>query len=341
MKVAIGYHIKDGPWGGGNRFAKSLAQALEQRGHKVVFTLEDSDVDVVLLTDPRARASNVSFGPGSILRYLAFKNKNAVVVHRINECDERKNTNFINALLGRANYCADHTVFVGSWLVDLPTWIESLRTPYSVILNGADAETFNSSCFVPWNHEEPLRLVTHHWGGNWMKGFDVYKQLDEMLVNPKWKYKIEFTYIGNLPEGFEFKNARVIKPLNGEALCDELSSKHAYVTASICEPGGNHQNEAGACGLPLLYRSSGCLPEYCDGFGIQFEFETFEQALEKMIAEYDIHAESLKRWPHWASRTCADYIKLFEELVSRRDEIVKRRKLWRNPWLMLRNQLSL
>ena len=39
-----------------------------------------------------------------------------VVVHRINECDERKNTDYVNKSLIKANKVADHTVFVSSWL---------------------------------------------------------------------------------------------------------------------------------------------------------------------------------------------------------------------------------
>ena len=54
------------------------------------------------------------------------------------------------------------------------------------------------------------------------------------------------------------------------ALAAELKRHHAYVTGSMNEPGGNHQNEGALCGLPLLYRRSGCMPEYCAGFGIDF-----------------------------------------------------------------------
>lgn len=59
MKVAIGYHVQDGPWGGGNRFAKALAKALEARGDKVVFDLADPDIDIIVLTDPRRDRKSV------------------------------------------------------------------------------------------------------------------------------------------------------------------------------------------------------------------------------------------------------------------------------------------
>ena len=56
------------------------------------------------------------------------------------------------------------------------------------------------------------------------------------------------------------------------------------------EPGGNHQNEAINCGLPVLYKDSGCMKEYCDGFGICFD----EINLEKNKSN-DIKSEQLKK----------------------------------------------
>ena len=75
------------------------------------------------------------------------------------------------------------------------------------------------------------KIVTHHWSSNKMKGFDVYKKLDELSEEVDWKGKIEFTYIGNLPKGFNFKNSRVINPLSGEKLAEQLVSHHIYITA--------------------------------------------------------------------------------------------------------------
>ena len=96
-----------------------------------------------------------------------------------------------------------------------------------------------------------------------MKGFDVYKKLDELSEEVDWKGKIEFTYIGNLPKGFNFKNSRVINPLSGEKLAEQLVSHHIYITASNNEPAGMHHIEGALCGLPIIYKNSGALPEYC------------------------------------------------------------------------------
>jgi len=268
-----------------------------------------------------------------------FVNPSEIVVHRINECEERKNTRGMNGMLRRANYCADHTVFVGSWLRELQVWDNRAGATSSVITNGADARVFHSRGWQPWRGQGPLRLITHHWGGNWMKGSDIYQRLDAMLAESACKDKIAFTYIGNLPRGFAFRHARYVEPLYGEALAGELRSHHAYVTATINEPGGNHQNEGALYGLPLLFRRSGCLPEYCEGFGVPFGESGFDSALEQLMAQYDQLAFKMPTYPHTAARTCAGYLALLDQLVEARGRIVAQRRLWRDPWLVLRNQL--
>jgi len=340
MKVALGFSPYKGPWGGGNRFTIALSDALASAGHEADHSLEASDIDIIVLTDPRPRAPTVSFSSGAILRYLLLRNPRAIVIHRVNECDERKGSRGMNNALVRANYCADHTVFVGKWLTDLPVWRRNMRTPHSVIRNGADTELFHPADFIPWSGTPPLRLVTHHWGGNWMKGFDVYSRIDAMLDEPEWRNRITFTYIGNLPNGFKFKNATYIPAMDGNALAIELKQHHAYVTASLNEPGGNHQNEAALCGLPLLYRESGCLPEYCAGFGISYRGpEDITAAIERLSVEYTWLAGRMAEYPHTAARMASEWLSLFNDLLEQRESILARRELWRNPWLLFRNQL--
>ena len=341
MKIAIGSKPHDGPWGGGNRFVAALSEALTNAGHAVVYDLVDEDIDIVLMTDPRASAPNVMFSAGKILRYLALRNPQTIVVHRINECDERKGEPFINHKLVRANYVADATVFVGEWLVHLPVWQENLRTPWYIVRNGADVNLFNARGFQPWPGNEPLRLVTHHWGYHPMKGFDVYATLDDMMTQPAWRDRVAFTFVGNLPKGFKFKNARYVPPLDGEELAAELRSHHGYLTASINEPGGNHQNEGAMCGLPLLYRESGCMPEYCAGYGVSFSgVDEFPAALDRYITQYPALVPKMASYPHTAERMTSDWIALFERLRGERDDLVQRRNLWRAPFRALLTQVS-
>ncbi len=340
LKIAIGYHLQSGPWGGGNQFAYSLSKAIELFGHQVCFDLKDNDIDIILITDPRGRSPVVSFHGGSVVRYLFFRNPEALIVHRINECDERKQTKQMNRLLRQVNYLADYTVFIASWLTSLSVWTK--ESPFSIILNGADANLFNHGNYHSWNNDEPLKLVTHHWGGNWMKGFDVYEKLDQMLAEEDWKNKFHFTYIGNVPAGFKFYNATHLPPVSGSELASLLSTQHVYITGSKNEPAGMHHIEGAMCGLPLIYRRSGALPEYCNGFGLEFDkVEEIPSALRTMMEDFPKFKNRMTSYPHNSNRMCAQYIRLFEDLYAERNSILRHRQIWRKPWMVLRNQIPI
>lgn len=325
MNVSIGFKLREGPWGGGNQFVRSLVRFLRERGDTVSFDLSDPQLDIILLTDPRAEGQNTAYTDKEIRRYLRSRNPRALVVHRVNECDERKGTTGVNRRLIEANACADHTVFVSSWLRDLFVALGLPCRSRSVILNGSDTSIFNASGYVPWDHRGKLRLVTHHWGANRLKGFDIYERIDGMLTAPAFADRIAFTYVGNVPPGFRFRNAVYQTPLTGAELAARLRVNHVYVTGSQNEPGGHHQNEGAMCGLPLLYRDSASMPEYGAGFGIPFTTDNFEEKLEAMIRDYDQYAARMKDYPHTAEKMCGEYHRLFHDLLSRRESLLAQR----------------
>tara|TARA_Y100000589_G_C27176511_1_gene638979 strand:+ start:1200 stop:2219 length:1020 start_codon:yes stop_codon:yes gene_type:complete len=335
MKVAIGYKIINTPWGGGNQFAKSLSNYLVDKGHKVTNKLEDKNIDIILLTDPRRRSKNVSFGTLDIIFYLLFKNPKAIVVHRINECDERKNTKLMNAKLRIANYISDHTVFIASWLKNLNLW--NKKTSNSIILNGANKKIFNNKNNHIWDGLSPIKIITHHWGGNLFKGFDIYSILDDLLGKENYKNLFKFTYIGNLPKDFKFTNTALRKPLSDFKLSEEIQKHHIYLTASINEPAGMHHIEGALCGLPLLYRDSGALPEYCDGFGLIFNKNNFIEKLKQIRKDYFFYKENLINYPHSSSKMSFEYEQLFLKLIKNKKIIIKKRNLLRNPFKFILN----
>ena len=340
MKIAFNFILQHGPYGGGNSVIQSLAELLPQAGHEVAWSLDDDDIDIIILTDPRTRSPNISFGAGAILRYLAFNNPRALVLQQIHDCDERKNTKHMNRRQRIANYAADHTVCVGSWMLDLDVVRPEHRNAYSAVLNGARTATFHDRGYTPWDGQEPLRLITHHWGANWMKGFDVYGLLDDMTTQSQWRDVMSFTYVGNVPSDFKFRNARQILPMAGDALADELRRHHVYITASINEPAGLHHIEGALCGLPIIYRNSGGLPEYCKGYGVEFETaEDVPEAINRMRYTYDSWRDVLNTYEHTESRMVNDYLALFDKLMSKREETVARRQIWRNPLLFALNQI--
>ncbi len=340
MIIAINQQPYDGPWGGGNRFLQAISEALVKRGHQVVYQLS-GQIDMILMVETRLRSPGVTFDAGGILRYL-LTHPETIVVHRINECDERKGEKFITHKLLRANYAADLTVFVGSWLKDLPAWKNYPMNRSHVILNGADTNIFHANGFMPWNGKDRMRLVTHHWGAHPNKGFDVYNHIDKLLDNSDFSKIFSMTYIGKLPVNLKFKNIQHISPLNGIALADALRSHHAYITGSINEPGGNHQNEGALCGLPILYRNSGCMPEYCDGYGLKYQgVEDIEFALKQLFHHYDDYLLKIKSYPHHAHKMSDAWCGYFEDIYKTRSDIIKMRHGRWNPFLWIRNQIPI
>ena len=60
--------------------------------------------------------------------------------------------------------------------------------------------------------------------------------MDDLINKTDWKDKMEFYYVGNLPDKIKFNNTKLISPLSGKELSDFLSSCHIYLTGSINEP---------------------------------------------------------------------------------------------------------
>ena len=280
------------------------------------YNLQAQNLDIILLVEPRKSLKISSFNHADIAKYV-IRNPQTLVVHRINECDERKNTQGVNELLMHANGVADHTVFISNWLQNIFRKYKTYTSKNAtVIRNGADTAVFNSKGYRRWNKAEPIKIVTHHWGGNWLKGFDIYQALDRLQSQGLQGQAFQFTYIGNVPEGFRFEQAHHMPPESGPALAQRIKEHHVYITGSQHEPAGMHHVEACSCGLPIAYRKSGALPEYCHDFGCGFtSVQDYEGALAQLITHYDTFVKKLEEYPYSADRMCSSYEQLFHELL--------------------------
>lgn len=328
MKISIGTNIKEGPWGGGNLFAKSLKNYLEKNNHEVYTDLSDANLDIILITEPRKTSESSSFTHDDVLKYLKYTNPNSIVIHRLNECDERKNTKYVNKFMINANKVSDASIFVSQWLKNLYLRQGISKREKYVVLAGADRNIFNSNNFKPWNGKSKLKIVTHHWGANWNKGFEIYLFLDNLLENPEWNKRISFTYIGNIPRKVKFKNTNVVKPLSGKDLAEKIKSNHLYLTASVNEPSGNHHIEAAQCGLPLLFINSGGIPEYCNGFGEMFENkDDFIKKLELMLNNYDTYLSKMSNYPNDAEQMSKEYLQIFYNLYNSKSLLLSKRNI--------------
>jgi hypothetical protein len=319
MKVSLNSAFIDGPYGGGMQIAFYLRDFLIQNDVRVVNTLKDDDIDIVLHLNPfpfLMKAAAFSFYDAYLYK---LKHPDVILVNQINECDERKSTRHMNRLLAKVSKYSDYNIFIASWLKPLFKKFESVsQKPSRIILNGADERIFNRVEKKVWKNGEKMKIVTHHWGANYLKGHDIYQKLDVLLEDKFYADKFEFTFIGNIPAGLEYKHARVLKPLAGKELAGELKKHHIYLTASRNEPAGLHHIEGALCGLPLLYINSGALPEYCSGFGIEFTLDNFQEKLIEMSQHYSFWLEKNQHYSHTAHHMANEYFQLFKELDQNR-----------------------
>lgn len=312
MLISINRKPLDQPWGGGNMFVKILTKALRERGHQVCFDLPP-DVDVIVMIDPRHDSQGYS--AEHIYQYLrAYPTTR--VMHRVNECDKRKGGTGMDDLLTRANEVlvrrpGGQTVFISEWLRD---YFESQDWPEGspAVYNGCDINLFSPR--TGDRAPGPLRLVTHHWSDNWLKGFDLYAEIDKYLENHD---DFEFTYVGRYCKEYTSMNTNLVDPLSGEPLAAELRKHDIYVTASRWEPCGMHHIEGAASGLPVLYHTDGGgIVEGCVDHGLPFT--TFQEFLEQMaIMKKSIESYRSKINYDFLSsqRVTQEYVDIIERMI--------------------------
>jgi len=267
MRVLVNRRPVSGPWGGGNLFVRALCDTLTASGHEVVHNITQN-IDKIIVVDPRPE--NGFDDIQSLITYSM--SRNAPITIRINECDARKGTSGLDEFLSNvSNYCSK-TIFVSKWMMDYHLakgWkCKSIDFTY----NGVDRNIFKKR---PRLENGKINLVTHHWSNNPMKGFDIYEKLDSLVGNDD---RFTFTYIGR--DRGSFKNTRVVQPLFGTDLGEELSKYDVYVSASLFDPGPNHVIESIASGIPTFAIRDG--GGACEFVGQDWIYDNFDDLLSKI-----------------------------------------------------------
>jgi glycosyltransferase involved in cell wall biosynthesis len=314
MKVFFNRYPRNQPYGGGNQFLQKMTSMLSQKGHDVVYHLEE-EIDIIFMIDPR---------PGdhgySIQHIWNYKQSNpkTKILHRVNECDARKGTNEVDEILLLGMSISDKIVFISSWLQE---YFHNLADPKiglkersRVIYNGCD-----TNHFYPTKKErsDKIKLVTHHWSDNWMKGFDLYTEIDKYLIdNPNAPF--DFTYIGRYCKEYLPKKTNLVSPLHGKELGDELRKYDIYVTASRWEPCGMHHIEGAASGMPVLYhKDSGGIVELCQNHGEAFSgFDSFLESLSSVAKNYSGYVDKIDHGNLSLEKCCNQFYSVIQETHS-------------------------
>ena len=312
--VAINMRPVKGPYGGSSVFVWQLMDILKRRGYQVRFDLK-KEVDVIFIIDPRDDLQHKAFGIPEVRSYKE-SHPEVKILHRINECDQRKGTDFMDDLLKDANSLADYTVFISNWLCEyfVERWFDPERS-HKVIYNGADPGIFHPIGSTVYEPGQTMRIGTHHWSDNPMKGFPVYEMLDSLIADG-YLEGFEFWVIGRWPAEIQWHSAKTFLPTNGDKLASLLRRCHLYITASLWEPCGMHHVEGAQCGLPLLYHADGGgIVEAGVKYGIAYRNNLKDVLLEARKEYPVLRKKVLENMPS-GDRMSFEYFRVIQQLLA-------------------------
>ena len=317
-KIMFNLRPPEGSFGGGAFFVKNMVKFLEDKGYKIVYSLEPN-IDLIFMIDPRKDEYKVN-GLDDIMRYRK-NNQKCRVLYRVNECDiKREKSINIDPLIVKTIKSVDCVVYITKWLKkyfqDKYPDIIGENKNY-VIVNGCNREIFYSNIESKILNI-PIKLVTHHWSNNYNKGFEIYNALDKFMETDMRFKNIELTYIGRYNDNYKPKNIKLLSPCQGEKLRNELCKHDIYLTASINEPCGMHFIEGLSCGLPVLYdRRGGGIVETAEKYGEGFSsIEELYEKLLKIINDYNTYRDKIDYEYLGSERCCKEFYEVILDNLS-------------------------
>ena len=284
MRIYLNRKQRYMAWGGGIHFVNSIAKNANEFGHEivgrntldVVNMLSGSGPEAILIVGLDSEVDHMSADDIVIHRMTCPDVK---LVLRVNECDERKKTHGVDEKLLWLSENVDGTIFVSNWMRDYFMQKGWKCKNNAVIRNGVDESVFHPE--NPKSSSNKIRIVAHHWSDNRLKGADIYEKIDEFVKANSDRF--EFTYIGRHRCRFT-RSTKVIQPLFGDDLGEELRKHDVYVSASYADPGPNHILEAISSGLPTYVHKAG---GGCVEFAGQDHVFNDWSALEKILLSGD------------------------------------------------------
>ena len=297
-------------YGGGLFFVKFISEKFKKEKHGILYELKPN-LDIIFIIDPR-KGNFKKYGYQELINYQKNYPKSKLV-YIVNECDikRHKYINIEPTIIDCIKNC-NFIIYISKWLKDYYQNKYQINIPFKIINNACDI-----SIFKPIDKKEltnKIKIVTHHWSSDYLKGFEIYNKIDKLL--PKYP-NIKFTYIGNYNKDYKPKNINLKKPLSGIKLAQELQKHDIYLTASQNEPGGIHQLEGMAVGLPVLYRdNSGGIEETCLKSGEKFfNIEDLFEKINLIIKNYSIYQSNINYNFLSYERCFTEYLEVLNKLV--------------------------
>jgi glycosyltransferase involved in cell wall biosynthesis len=260
-KIHIISEFRNTPWGGGNQFLKALRDYLRSQS---AYSENINQAEIVIVNGHQ-------FG-GHLwqLFYHMRASKNLALIHRVDGPMEvvrgSKENRFVDEAIAQFNKSfATATVFQSSWSRDLCITHGLDPSKPNVVVNNAPDPTIFYPGTLKRGGDRFIKIISTSWSGNWRKGFDIFKYLDEHLDYSRYK----FTFVGNSP--VVFRNIHHIQPLPSNELADELRKHHIFLQASHLEACSNSLIEAINCGLVPVVRNNSSHPEIVGDSGILYD----------------------------------------------------------------------
>lgn len=304
MKVYFNRRPTPGPWGGGSKVLFAIIEECLSRNHEVYFEeaiRSSNNFDVLFCIDPR---------PNQLVDYREIllkksQNPGTKLIQRIGDLGTHGKPELFE-LLKTVIQFPDVIVFPSEWAKN---YLSPPQEKNCCVIQNAPLQQFivhRQNKIFP----EKISIVSHHWSNNSLKGFDVYKQLDEYCRNTG---NAKFTFIGRKPDNISLTN--YILPQDIDGLVSKLPEHHIYVTASKQEAGANHVLEAIALGLPVLYhKDGGSINEYCKDYGMAYEsFDDLIRIIENKRGELQSIANS-SSYQRSSKNMAEEYVDLFESI---------------------------
>lgn len=289
--------------GGGDNFSKNLIKFLEKNNQQVNFKLTKK-TKLIFINNSKSfffkkdlkyflKKKRYYFNFEELSKFKK-KNPNIPILHRINDTDIARKTNFIDKNVLKINDLSDFTIFISNWIRKY-FFLKKLRPKkFSVIPNIANSSLFNFKSKTFWKKGKTFKVVTHHMSSNFQKGFGEYLKLDKLLFLNK-EYKIKFYVIGKVPAKSNWKSAKIIKPLVDKEVANKLKTFDGYISGAKYEACANHVVEALQCGLPVVYfANSGSIKEMVGNkYGLKTDKKNILNSLNRIKKKYPYYKKNI------------------------------------------------
>ena len=265
----------NGPCGGGNQFLTGLKDEFIKRN---LFTNNISEATVILFNSHH----KLNYIKSIKLNFPKIK-----IFHRIDGLHQlwRKNGKETdNIVKNFANNYADGVIFQSRWSEEIfKKYGIYINKKTKIIPNAALDNVFKKQNKIKENKKK-IELITTCWSNGIHKGIEFYMYLDKNLNFNKYNY----TYIGQIPEGYAFKNIKHLPPMDKNNLSLYLQKSDIFISGVKIDAASNSITEALTTGLPVLYLDAGGNKEIVKKGGIAFNSNNdIIEKLEIIVENYD------------------------------------------------------